>query len=488
MITPTDFQKRVLAIPGDLDVVLPGGRNSAKTWAAFMRGIQYLTMYPKTDGLMFRKTYPSLRQPFTKFLDLAAGLQVPIIPNLSDMIVKFGNGSTLTFAPLPDRAYFEERFRGQSYQWLFGDELATYIEGFSLIDLLTSNLRHPTYPTHQVFASNPGPGALHLKKRFMIPASSHAQGAPVVCPETGRVFVLLHSTLDMNPHAGADAEANIRAAAAGNTALFEQGRYGLFDAVEGSAFTITHQNLCRWPKFDPNDFPYLRLLIGADWGSVAPWAAIWLAKFTESARGPDNILREAGTVCAFHETHNADPGVGFVKALYTSTSADFAAAIASDSEYLGFRPPVIKIDTQAFARGGTENVSHVAAELQRYGLRVQPTVKGKVVDSVQRIREMLNNNTLLIDERCEYLRTALANAPMDSKNPESIDHRYPLKHGLDGLAYGLNSTVSGEFTTVPITHGPGAFANLRDALEQRKRFGLAHAAGKNFTTTKVSRK
>lgn len=440
----TPLQQRVLACPHD--IVLPGGRNSGKSVAAFAKLIQHATLYEHSEGLFVRRTFPALDQPWRAFQELLHKLNLAHTANQTRMQISYSNGAHTTFAPLDSREYWEERFRGSAYQCIAIDEVASFTDGFHLLDMLISNLRHPTYPCILIYCSNPGPAQAHFKKRLLDPAPG-TNGEPFTVPDTGRTASVFHSTLNDNPHAGSEAEATIRAFAAGNQALYEQHRFGNFAALEGAAFLIEERNRVRWPRFSPKDFP-LKLLIGHDHGSTSPWASVWLARFREAARGPDGRTYPAGSYVAFHETHNADPSVGYVRAAYQSTVQDVAGNLLRDAEYLGFAaPPTIYADTQMWQQIGSAVQPHLASELSKYGLRVTPATKGRVKDSVQRIRELLHaagteDAGLFIDSRCDYLLTALGTAPLDPRDAESIDARFYAKHAIDALAYGINSNIT----------------------------------------------
>lgn len=454
---------------------------------------QYLLHFPKSKGLYLRQSYPSLRSPFEKAQDIYAALGYAVDVNQTEMSITFrANGSQLVFAPLPNRQYFDERHRGSEYQILAIDEAATW-PLWSVPALAISLLRHATYPTRILIASNPGIGGTFLLKAFIEPARK--ANSPVIrVPELGdREFYVHRMKAEDNPFLDIAAyEANLKATYGAGTAAYEANRHGLFDSVEGGLFTLTDAALVQWKRFLPQNYPHLRYSIGYDHGGVAPYAAVWLAEVMDEFPCPDGRVYPRGSVIAYAESTNASEGTGYAKAIEPATVADVARQLYADAEVLGHPAiPKVHADTQLFARVGSAAAPHLASEMRQYGITVVPANKGRIADNVSRTRELLaaagsEIPGLYIDESsCPYLLQAIAGAPADHRDPNVLDAKYPLKHGLDALFYGL---AQGNAGTVSVTHGmpweqPSSIpsdAAIRRSIERERRSRMVAGKCRRF--------
>src|SRR5688572_630355 len=352
---------------------------------------QYLLHFPKSKGLYLRQTYPSLRSPFEKAQDVYRALGYPVTVNQTEMSISFNaTGSELVFAPLPNRQYFDERHRGSEYQCLAIDEAATW-PLWSVPALAISLLRHPSYPTRILIASNPGIGGTFLLKAFIEP-SRKANSPLVKVPELGgREFYVHRMRAEDNPFLDIQSyEANLAATYGKGTAAFEANRHGLFDSVEGGLFTLMDASLVQWKRWRASNYPHLKTSIGYDHGGVAPYAAIWLAEVMDEQPCPDGRIYPRGSYIAYAETTNAEESTGYTKAIQPATVADVARALFADAEVL-LHPAVPRVhaDTQLFARVGSAMAPHLASEMRQYGITVVGANKGRIADNVARTRELL---------------------------------------------------------------------------------------------------
>lgn len=445
-----------------------GGRGAGRTTAAIAAQLYYHAEHGETQGIFLRQTYPSLTPVFEDAQRIAQDIGIEATPNKTELSLRLRNKSVLTLAPLETTEYFNQRFRGGSIQSLCADELATWPD-VRLPLRMFGNLRHGSHRTFAILCSNPGPSGPVLHKQIIAPArrlSPLRPETPFACEWLGgKQTSFLFGTYRDNPNLPPDYLQNLRAASPSDAA-FRRDMAGDFTAAEHALFTVLpHHVLQDWPlRWEHQRFPHIRVFIGYDHGTVAPWAAVWYARFLEQGAAPNGEFFPAGSYVAFAESHNANPDLGYLRSDAPASVAEIAQQLKNDADALGFAkvPPIYADDAVSSDVG----LGSVLKEFKSHGVSMRPAGKRYVRGNIHRLNELMRNAapaegeefTSLLGQirmrrtRAEdgfymsahtpYLRTALESAFSTETMPDSISPRFALKHILDAAFYGALANTS----------------------------------------------
>jgi hypothetical protein len=448
------MQQRQLAVPQEVSPCNLGGRGGGKSFLLYALAAQHAALYgPRAKILYLRRTYPSLVQPADNAQEVWHGMGAAHSFNVKDLRADFANGATCTFGPLETKEYFRQRWQGSSYSMLIHDELSSWATP-ELPDMSMSLLRAPGVITRYACATNPGPGSVWITPRYWRPSLSLPAGTPFRVPELGdRLCAVYRSTYKDNPNIPVEeALRGIAAGAAGNRALRIQYENGDFDSHVGLFFELSPSNFSDdWPvPFDWREFPHLRIIIGYDHGSRAPWSAHYIAKFRESGPGPDSRYYPKGSYVVFFEVHSADPENGYASAVQHCNVGDIAGEILKANAYLGLPDTTpIHADAAIFSNHGSLARS-LGDEFKAYGLRnIVPAPKPRLRVTLSRLRELIANaggeavaGLFFVRRFVPYAVTAFSQAVADERDIEVLDPSYALDHAIDSVKSAIEASSS----------------------------------------------
>jgi len=254
--------------------------------------------------------------------------------------------------------------------------------------------------------------------------------------EHGEAWIWTSSTLEDNPHIDRDAyRRKLAASTGGDAELARAWIDGDWDTLGGSMFA---------PPFDPrvhvrDELPGIiegryRFVVGADWGTASPCAALLVGKLRE----PCGFFR-VGDLLVFDEADTAladddlSQGTGVGPAAWSEELRALTRRCGLD-----YVPHTVQDD----ARGlGSETVIE---ELRRCGIpAVRPYRKDRA-GTWALLRGLLSSAVrpdgrpaIWISSRCVRLVRTLPEAPRNPNRAEDVDPRWVEDHHLDALGYAI---------------------------------------------------
>jgi hypothetical protein len=476
-LTMSPFQKRVLMVPEQLDIILAGGRGGGKSVTLALLFLRNAVQHgPHARMLLLRQSFPALGDFVSLTRDLfGMAFGGGATYNGSDHVWTFPGGGTLELGFLAGEQDYA-RYQGRSFQILGIDEAQQWPVP-TLLDRMLSNVRAPKgVPTRMILAANPG-GVGHgfLARRYVFPATPWH---PHVCDDTGRSFVVAPSTLADNVCIDQAAyERALRAACAADPELLEAWLAGSWAVLRGCFFssvldedrvaadpaawtpgwfTERTGRKASWLGLDPafrgdpvrffNGFDQWNLYLAMDWGSSAP-AVVYMCAESPGAEGPDGRYFAPGSIILVDELHTADPanpgaGLGW-------TVPKLADAIKDLCVLWGVNPRASghAADDSIFAAHGHEAGS-LGDEFEAAGVRFSPAKKGSRSTGWERMRTMLpaagesDRPGLYVSRACRFWWDTVPTLPRDPRKPDDVDTR-AIDHCADAARYALTRQVHG---------------------------------------------
>ena len=240
------------------------------------------------------------------------------------------------------------------------------------------------------------------------------------------------SDLTQNSHIDQDAyRRQLTAATAGDASLADAWIKGSWDVLGGVMFD------CFDPAVHivtPPPGPY-RFVIGADWGTASPCAALYLGRLREDI-GP----YRNGDIFVLDETETAFPDD---LSQGTDASIHTWAEMLKEMMRRNGQPRCNTWVVQDDARGLAGDT--VVEELRRCQISAQRPHHKDRVGHWATIRGLLQNAAngerpgLYFTSRCPNLLQTLPEAPRGLLRPEDLDPKWNEDHHLDALAYGVRS-------------------------------------------------
>ena len=275
-ISPSPFQRKVLAVPETYNLFLGGGRGGGKSFGALLAVLRHVEQYRnRARSLIVRETYKAaseLAETLFQLLVVAYGSK-GFRYNKADNVFRIGSGAVIEVGQL-DNAQAYNKYQGRSFTLLVVDE-AGLIRDLRWVAMLRSNLRAAKgIPLREIRTANPG-GPAHAAL-----TREHVNRAPAWAPYSidGDVWVNCPSTYAENPHIDAETYLRRLRAAVGNDAeLLRAWQEGDWNIARGAFFGDVFDPAVH---VLPTDFcPPWRLrgkrtAIGLDWGSAAPAVAL----------------------------------------------------------------------------------------------------------------------------------------------------------------------------------------------------------------------
>ncbi|MEP7063770.1 MAG: phage terminase large subunit [Betaproteobacteria bacterium] len=173
-IETSEFQRRVLLLPEEVDAFRGGGRGGGKSYALALLALRHVEQYGERGRILYiRRSYKGLsdfelvtRELFGKVYGQATRFSG------AEHVWRFPNAGYMELGQLESFADYA-KYQGRSVTLLLIDEAGQFPTP-DLLDILRSNLRGPrAVPVRMVVAANPGgPGHAWLAKRYVF------QGAP----------------------------------------------------------------------------------------------------------------------------------------------------------------------------------------------------------------------------------------------------------------------------------------------------------------------
>lgn len=434
------------------DEVLYGGAagGGKSRWARAM-AVQYALRFPGIRAIIFRRTFPDLRRSVEGPLQLEMPPGVAAY-NKADHVWTFRNGSVLELGHL-SRDTDVEKYQGAEYQLMVFEEVTHFTRDQYMY--MKSRLR-AAGPVREALAAaglrprmiatgNPGGvGHLWVKRRFIDPAPA------------GQVFRVRPTSEEQSP----GTRLFIPAKARDNPSLDPEYqdrldqlppdlraalRDGDWDRLSGVRFT-------RWQRpvhvIAPEDLPLTPgqgvRAVGVDYGSSAPFAALWGAKLSDDL------------VVVYREL--------YIKGLTPAQQAEAIRAAEAEGERIpGARPIPLALDPSMWARSPDRPLAPVhdatppEGSIARAYHDVFPGQLVKawndrvhgwtMVDEALRIRDD-GLPRLLIYDTCVNLIRTLPALPRDKTRPEDVD-THAEDHAPDALRYLLGQLVGKAQPTKP---------------------------------------
>lgn len=430
-IAPTLFQQAVLRFRKHCMIVNAGGRGSGKTFSLLLHVLDHCRdLGPDARPLVLREQWSALQEIQLELLEMCvAAFGKGVTRNKAEGTLTLPNGATITFSNVSDENSYA-RHQGRSYTGLFADEVGNYPpQAFKFLTRVRSNLRVPPGQRIEIhYTANPhGRSHTTVYRNYITKAPPWH---PFEDPETGDYIVWTTSDLTQNPHIDREGyRRQLLASTSGDKALaaaWIKGDWGVLGGVMFDCFDPSVHIIARPP------YGEFRYLVGADWGTASPSAALLLGRL----KGPIGPWRP-GDIFVLDETDTAFPD---------DLSSGTGASVPTWAEMLkemmarnGRKPtvPVVTDDARGL-QGDT-----VVNELRACQIGARRPYKKDRVGHWALIRSLLQSAVekdgrpgLWIADRCGHLLQTLPEAPRGTLRAEDIDPKFDEDHWLDALAYG----------------------------------------------------
>jgi len=427
---------------GPWDVLYGGAMGGGKTYGLLLDVVEKALRHPRFEGWFVRQTYRQLERDVFPYLE-AHGFFVSVGGrwNANRRELRFPNASKVVFVHARSVADATQ-IRGEC-QYLAIDERSLIPP--DAVDALSMRIRSgdPDVPVYGVRSgTNPGGvGHSRLKETFIDPAPGGRAEMPIVDVDTGKPLstpsgrvmtrYMLPSTSADNPSLDETYYLRFSMMGADARAAYRDGDWSRFEGMRFSAFNP------RMHIGDPADWPIDELIayrhgIGVDFGSSAPFSAIWAAQV------------RSDLLVVYREAHQAG--------LTPTEQAQRILRVEAPGERDPDRPPPVWIDPSTWAknpdqpraprRPGHPPAGSIADRYQQAGVPVRKAHNDRVT-GWSLIDELLAVDPddpdpqprVVILSSCPNLIRSLTGAPRDEKNPEDVDGNYTDDHDLDAFRY-----------------------------------------------------
>lgn len=440
----SEFQRRVLAIPEDIDIFLGGGRGGGKDWAIDFLILRHVEQYGQHARVLYlRQTYRGLADfelVCREVFGLVYGTDARY--NAADHVWRFPGGGYLELGQLESQADYA-KYQGRSFTLLIVSEAGQYATP-DLLDLMRSNLRGPKdMPLRMIVAANPGgPGHFWLAKRYVFSAKPWV---PFVEEKSRREWIYAPSTFLDNDFIDQEQyRAQLESACPSDPELLRAWLEGDWAVARGAYFaSVLDEKRNAVGPFDrvpetKRDGRW-RTWLAHDFGSSAPSCTFLMCESPGATfegiyypRGSIIILDEY----AVYDRSNLNKGLGW-------TAATTAEALREWCTRWDV-PPSGVADDACFAKTGHTGGS-IAQEFATKGVRFYPARKADRISGWQLMRRMLADAGkpdvpgLYISRSCEYFWSTAPFLARDRKRVEDVDSSGP-DHAADACRYGILRT------------------------------------------------
>jgi hypothetical protein len=443
----TDFQRRVLAIPEQIDLFLGGGRGGGKSWAIGLLILRHCAQYRERARVLYlRRTYGGLMD----FVMVLQELFAKAYPqgfryNGSEHVFRLPDGGYVELGQLDDFASYS-RYQGRSFTLLVFDEAGQYASP-DLLDLMRSNLRgSKEIPLRVVMAANPaGAGHHWLARRYVFKAAPWTE---FIEEKSGRTWISAPSTFLDNSEIDQDQyRAQLESSCPADPELLRAWLEGDWAVARGAYFAECLEEsrvaVDPWPNIPthivtdrngPREVMWDHWL-AHDFGSSAPSATYLMARspgaeFRGKFYPRDSVIVVDELVA--HQRDNLNKGLGWTAAITAEAIIDFCKP-------WGVKPRGVADDA---IFGKTGHTGSIADEFAAKGVTFFPAKKADRISGWQKMRRMLADAGkpdlpgLYVTRTCEYFWATVPYLARDQKRVEDVDSTGP-DHGADAVRYGL---------------------------------------------------
>ena len=457
----TAFQERVLAVPQEFDLCLPGGRGGGKTRAIGFLILRHVTEHgAKARVLFVRRTHAALEDFAAVLREIfAAAYGATARYNAAAGTWTLPGGGFVELSQMAEDVHYQ-KFQGRNFSMIIADE-ATQHPTPRLLDLLRSNLRPPKgVPGRFILAANPdGPGHAWVARRH---ALKHEPWAVYEEEDTGAKFVTCPSTYLDNPFIDQDEyERQLAASCANDPELLKAWLSGDWSVARGAFFAqVLSEKRSAFGPWKPEDFwestnggksdkrGFMERLrsngrrdrwmtfLSYDHGSAAPAVCYLFARSPGAEACGKWFARDS--LIALDEVAIADPsdlsqGLRYTVEKTAGEIAEMCQKWNVDADGCA--------DDAIFNFAGHGEGS-IADEFQRYRVRFEKAGKGDRLAGWSVMRQLLadagepDKPGLYISRACTYFWSTVPSLPRDPRRIEDVDSR-AIDHAADAIRYGV---------------------------------------------------
>ena len=467
LLDPLEWQRGLLSVPDQYDVVLTGGRGGGKTTGMALLILRDVMRFGKDfQGALVRKELSGLRK-----LEQELTRMVASIPQLrgskyltGQKEFRFSNGAVLYLHYLKDLASFS-RFQGIDLSHCYVDESGQLETPEALLRLRSSmRTTNPDLSPRMVLTANPnGSGAYWHLEHFI---NKLTPWRPGWCELFQKEVVLIHSTLFDNPHL-TDREGYIlqlKSSCGFDEARIQSEIYGSWNSVSGAYFSsVFDENRIKVPDLEDlttlKSFKTSNVWLSMDWGCRRPACVLMAYRTPVAMNLPQGKMAGPGSVFLVDALHtNIRNGAGEDlwntgdSTLTTSRMADMIRDMTRrngvDLSRISKRHRVA--DAAIGAEHGNDTGS-IGAQFRKYGCEFQAAPKGRRPPGWTLVRtymEAAGDPSAPGLYVCPKVRAFWATIPSlqcDTNHPEDIDSSQ-CDHLADALRYLLTSIADPRFS------------------------------------------
>ena len=460
LIEPLEWQRGLLAVPDDYDLVLTGGRGGGKSTGMCLLILRDVLRFgPSFKGALVRRELAGLRK-----LEQEIEQMMSAIPELrgsryltGQKEFRFSNGAVLYCHYLKDLSSFS-RFQGIDLSHLFVDESGQLDSPEALLRMRSSmRTTDPRIKPRMVCTANPnGAGAFWHLEHFI---NKITPWKPGWCELFQKEVVLIHSTLFDNSHLS-DREGYI--AQLKSSCNFDQARiqseiYGSWNTVSGAFFsTVFDERRIMVPAVDRldmmRDFKRSQLWLSMDWGTRRPSCVLLAWRTNKPVNLPEGRIARAGSVFLVDAIHtnmrHADGSEAWNEGqrdLTTSKMADYIRDLLGRYGLdISSIPRSHRVADAAIGAQLGSNDGSIGHQLKKQGVGFVAAPKGKRAPGWALVRTYMEASGspdapgLYVTPRVGAFWATIPNLQADTHDPEDLDSN-GCDHLADSLRYLLTA-------------------------------------------------
>lgn len=418
----------------EYEVLFGGSRGPGKTdcGLVWLMGEEYepgkpLLMHPRYRALVIRKNADDLADWIDRAHRFYSGFGVTIV--YKPAILRFPSGAVIRTGHLKDDQSYT-KYQGQEFPRMLIEELTQISSEKRYLQLIASCRSTLPEIKPQIFmTTNPGGvGHAWVKKRFIDPAP----------PETtfydktsGRARIFIPARVDDNPilqEVDPDYVRGLDALKDTDIELWKAWRNGDWNTFAGQFFKTYSREKHVISPFKPKvGGDKVKLVMGLDWGRIAPFAVNYSILYEKKFIDKDNNDYTFNRVYTFNETYGTE-----------KTPAEWAEIIKNKVNLDDVS--WIMCDNQIFAPNNDNSMSifeQFCKADERFRLLMRPATKDRVGgwENMQNWLSIAPDGLpyWLITENCINLIREIPDAIHDEDKPEDLEAEFD--HALDASRY-----------------------------------------------------
>ena len=466
LIQPLEWQRGLLSVPDEYDVILTGGRGGGKSTGMCLLILRDVLRFGSSfKGALVRRELAGLRK-----LEQEIQQMMSAIPELrgsryltGQKEFRFSNGAVLYAHYLRDLASFS-RFQGIDLSHLFVDESGQLDSPEALLRMRSSmRTTDPRIKPRMVCTANPnGAGAFwHLEHvvHKLTPWN------PGWCELFQKEVVLIHSTLFDNSHLS-DREgyiAQLKSSCNFDEARIQSEIYGSWDSVSGAFFaSVFDERRIMVPAVDRldtmRDYKPSQLWLSMDWGTRRPSCVLLAWRSSGKVNLPDGRIAGAGSVFVVDAIHtnrrHADGSEAWNEGIRELTTSAMATQILEMLERYGIDiatiPRLHRVADAAIGAQLGSNDGSIGAQLRKQGVGFVAAPKGKRAPGWALLKTYLEASGspdapgLYVTPRVKAFWATIPTLQASSNDPEDLDTN-SCDHLADSLRYLIVSMNSPKY-------------------------------------------